>query len=58
MLIIALKYTRMWNNDFPIFGLGLHLKKKPFLSGMNGTGSYTPLRVYHNSKSKKGHFRY
>lgn len=26
--------------------------------GMNGNGSYTPLRVYHNSKSKKGHFRY
>ncbi|XP_057672616.1 uncharacterized protein LOC130904080 [Diorhabda carinulata] len=25
---------------------------------MNGNGNYTPLRVYHNSKSKKGHFRY
>ncbi|KAL3266015.1 hypothetical protein HHI36_010204 [Cryptolaemus montrouzieri] len=25
---------------------------------MNGNGSYTPLRVYHNSSSKKGHFRY
>ncbi|XP_045479201.1 uncharacterized protein LOC123684115 [Harmonia axyridis] len=25
---------------------------------MNGNGNYTPLRVYHNSSSKKGHFRY
>lgn len=25
----------------------------------NGTnGSYTPLRVYHDGKAKKGHFRY
>ncbi|KAK9875681.1 hypothetical protein WA026_009477 [Henosepilachna vigintioctopunctata] len=25
---------------------------------INGNGNYTPLRVYHNSSSKKGHFRY
>lgn len=28
------------------------------LQGMNGNGSYTPLRVYHNGRAKKGHFRY
>lgn len=25
---------------------------------VNGNGTYTPLRVYHNDSSKKGHFRY
>ncbi|XP_018324271.1 uncharacterized protein LOC108736371 [Agrilus planipennis] len=25
---------------------------------MNGNGSYTPLRVYHNGRAKKGQFRY
>lgn len=28
----------------------------PLSNGINGT--YTPLRVYHDSKAKKGHFRY
>ncbi|XP_019869896.2 uncharacterized protein LOC109598424 [Aethina tumida] len=28
------------------------------VQNMNGNGSYTPLRVYHNGKARKGHFRY
>ncbi|KAG5879802.1 hypothetical protein JTB14_013450 [Gonioctena quinquepunctata] len=39
----------------------MHLPPDPapaVVQSMNGNGSYTPLRVYHNSKSKKGHFRY
>ncbi|KAJ8964028.1 hypothetical protein NQ314_005168 [Rhamnusium bicolor] len=39
----------------------VHLPPDPapaVVQSMNGNGSYTPLRVYHNSKSKKGHFRY
>ncbi|CAG9856665.1 unnamed protein product [Phyllotreta striolata] len=39
----------------------MHLPPAPapvVVQSMNGNGSYTPLRVYHNSKSKKGHFRY
>ncbi|CAG9765500.1 unnamed protein product [Ceutorhynchus assimilis] len=39
----------------------VHLPPDPapaIIQSMNGNGSYTPLRVYHNSKSKKGHFRY
>ncbi|RZC37605.1 uncharacterized protein BDFB_009230, partial [Asbolus verrucosus] len=28
------------------------------VQSMNGNGSYTPLRVYHNGRAKKGHFRY
>ncbi|XP_074025970.1 uncharacterized protein [Leptinotarsa decemlineata] len=39
----------------------MHLPPEPapaVIQNMNGNGSYTPLRVYHNSKSKKGHFRY
>ncbi|CAH0560997.1 unnamed protein product [Brassicogethes aeneus] len=28
------------------------------VQNMNGNGTYTPLRVYHNGKAKKGHFRY
>ncbi|CAH1159551.1 unnamed protein product [Phaedon cochleariae] len=40
---------------------GMHLPPDPapaVVQTVNGNGSYTPLRVYHNSKSKKGHFRY
>ncbi|KAJ8919375.1 hypothetical protein NQ315_016468, partial [Exocentrus adspersus] len=39
----------------------LHLPPDPapaIFQSVNENGSYTPLRVYHNSKSKKGHFRY
>ncbi|XP_050508392.1 uncharacterized protein LOC114342800 [Diabrotica virgifera virgifera] len=39
----------------------VHLPPAPapaLIQSMNGNGAYTPLRVYHNSKSKKGHFRY
>ncbi|KAJ8942788.1 hypothetical protein NQ318_013003 [Aromia moschata] len=39
----------------------MHLPPDPapaVVQSMNGNGAYTPLRVYHNSKSKKGHFRY
>ncbi|XP_060531100.1 uncharacterized protein LOC132704840 isoform X2 [Cylas formicarius] len=42
-------------------GAPVHLPPDPapaIIQSMNGNGSYTPLRVYHNSKSKKGHFRY
>lgn len=28
------------------------------VQNMNGNGSYTPLRVYHNGRAKKGQFRY
>ncbi|XP_023310459.1 uncharacterized protein LOC108917887 [Anoplophora glabripennis] len=39
----------------------VHLPPDPapaIFQNVNENGSYTPLRVYHNSKSKKGHFRY
>lgn len=45
----------------PKCGAPVHLPPDPapaVVQSMNGNGSYTPLRVYHNSKSKKGHFRY
>lgn len=45
----------------PKCGAPVHLPPDPapaVIQSMNGNGSYTPLRVYHNSKSKKGHFRY
>lgn len=46
----------------PKCGAPVHLPPDPapaIIQSMNGSnGSYTPLRVYHNSKSKKGHFRY
>ncbi|XP_050299999.1 uncharacterized protein LOC126738620 [Anthonomus grandis grandis] len=47
----------------PKCGAPMHLPPDPapaVVQSMNGNGngSYTPLRVYHNSKSKKGHFRY
>lgn len=45
----------------PKCGAPVHLPPAPapaVVQSMNGNGSYTPLRVYHNSKSKKGHFRY
>lgn len=38
-----------------------HLPPDPapaVVQSMNGNGSYTPLRVYHHEKAKKGQFRY
>ncbi|XP_044254355.1 uncharacterized protein LOC123004901 [Tribolium madens] len=40
-----------------------HVQLPPYpapsvVQSVNGNGSYTPLRVYHNGRAKKGHFRY
>ncbi|KAF7287260.1 hypothetical protein GWI33_002076 [Rhynchophorus ferrugineus] len=60
--IVALLYYITYHFYLkPKCGAPLHTPPDPApatIQNMNGNGSYTPLRVYHNSKSKKGHFRY
>ncbi|VEN40234.1 unnamed protein product [Callosobruchus maculatus] len=61
-MIIAIVYFIAYHFYMkPRCAAPLHLPPDPapsVVQSTNENGSYSPLKVYHNSKSKKGHFRY